>query len=123
VGSLKFSLESSDVGSWGMNTPAYFCIDNVGLKSGTTPVRPVALGISAPKIWPNPVVDRLQIALADGEYILNISNIQGQSMLQEKVIGGRTHTIDQMAVLPAGLYLLTITDQQFHKQSYRIVKR
>jgi len=26
---LKFELNSSDVGSWGMNTPAYFCIDNI----------------------------------------------------------------------------------------------
>ncbi len=26
---LKFSLSSSDVGSYGMNTPSYFCIDNI----------------------------------------------------------------------------------------------
>ncbi|MBW2037196.1 MAG: DUF4465 domain-containing protein [Deltaproteobacteria bacterium] len=29
VKSLEFSLTSSDTGDWGMNTPAYFCIDNV----------------------------------------------------------------------------------------------
>lgn len=28
VDSLKFGLESSDNGDWGMNTPAYFCMDN-----------------------------------------------------------------------------------------------
>lgn len=28
VDSIRFSLSSSDVGSWGMNTPGYFCIDN-----------------------------------------------------------------------------------------------
>lgn len=27
---LSFSLESTDVGEWGMNTPAYFAMDNVG---------------------------------------------------------------------------------------------
>lgn len=29
ISSLKFSLSSSDVGSWGMNTPAYFCVDQL----------------------------------------------------------------------------------------------
>ncbi|MBN1986887.1 MAG: DUF4465 domain-containing protein [Prolixibacteraceae bacterium] len=28
VSSIKFELESTDVGEWGMNTPAYFCIDD-----------------------------------------------------------------------------------------------
>jgi hypothetical protein len=26
---LRFSLSSSDIGAWGMNTPAYFCIDQL----------------------------------------------------------------------------------------------
>lgn len=30
VDSLSFKLSSSDNGQWGMNTPAYFCVDNVG---------------------------------------------------------------------------------------------
>ena len=29
VKSLEFRLSSSDVGAWGMNTPAYFCMDNL----------------------------------------------------------------------------------------------
>lgn len=29
VDSLMFGLESSDVGEWGMNTPAYFCLDDL----------------------------------------------------------------------------------------------
>jgi hypothetical protein len=29
VDSLVFTLSSSDMGTWGMNTPAYFCIDNL----------------------------------------------------------------------------------------------
>lgn len=31
IDSIKFSLESTDIGDWGMNTPAYLCIDNVEL--------------------------------------------------------------------------------------------
>lgn len=29
ISALRFSLSSSDVGMWGMNTPAYFCIDQL----------------------------------------------------------------------------------------------
>ncbi len=29
VSYIKFSFESTDNGDWGMNTPAYFCIDNI----------------------------------------------------------------------------------------------
>ena len=29
VKAINFSLESSDMGMWGMNTPAYFCVDDV----------------------------------------------------------------------------------------------
>jgi hypothetical protein len=30
VKKLGFALDSSDGGDWGINTPAYFCIDNFG---------------------------------------------------------------------------------------------
>jgi hypothetical protein len=29
IDSLMFAMASSDMGSWGMNTPAYFCVDNI----------------------------------------------------------------------------------------------
>jgi hypothetical protein len=32
VTTIKFDLQSSDVGDWGMNTPAYFCFDNLAIK-------------------------------------------------------------------------------------------
>ena len=31
VHAIKFDLESSDVGDWGINTPAYFCFDNLSI--------------------------------------------------------------------------------------------
>ena len=34
---LYFNLTSSDVGSWGMNTPAYFAIDNIGFSDSEVP--------------------------------------------------------------------------------------
>ena len=32
VNTIKFDLQSSDVGDWGMNTPGYFCFDNLAIK-------------------------------------------------------------------------------------------
>jgi hypothetical protein len=38
VKSLEFALSSSDVGEWGMNTPAYFAMDNLVIPEPTTMV-------------------------------------------------------------------------------------
>jgi hypothetical protein len=40
VTALNFSLESTDMGDWGMNTPAYFCLDDF---NGNDPESPVVL--------------------------------------------------------------------------------
>jgi len=40
VKSLEFSLSSSDVGAWGMNTPAYFAIDTIVSESAFVRVGP-----------------------------------------------------------------------------------
>ncbi len=37
VDSLMFGLESSDMGDWGMNTPAYFCMDNLLINPDQAP--------------------------------------------------------------------------------------
>lgn len=39
VKEIHFALESTDSGAWGMNTPAYFCLDDV---NGQAPVDPLA---------------------------------------------------------------------------------
>jgi len=38
VKKLSFSLNSSDVGQWGMNTPSYFCLDNLTVLPDAAPV-------------------------------------------------------------------------------------
>jgi hypothetical protein len=38
VDSLLFGLESSDMGAWGMNTPAYFCVDDLYVLPDLAPV-------------------------------------------------------------------------------------
>lgn len=39
VDEVHFTLSSSDTGDWGMNTPAYFCLDNFGASLSTVQLR------------------------------------------------------------------------------------
>lgn len=36
VNELYFTMESTDTGSWGMNTPGYFCLDKLTMKDGSS---------------------------------------------------------------------------------------
>lgn len=44
VSSLEFSMDSSDVGQFGMNTPAYFAIDNLAVSPVPWPAAPWLFG-------------------------------------------------------------------------------
>lgn len=62
VDSLMFGLESSDVGEWGMNTPAYFCADNFLVRPDEAPY--VA----------NPLPD-MNIVTDGYEHVLDLSEV------------------------------------------------
>lgn len=42
IDSLHFNLSSTDVGAWGMNTPAFYCIDNFTTQENLFPFAPQA---------------------------------------------------------------------------------
>ncbi len=105
VDSLVFHLSSSDTGTYGMNTPAYFCMDNfttddnLSVKGIPTP--------SAVKIYPNPATDMLYVEVADNSVQqIAVADVTG------KVIANYTVTQKQTAIntssLPAGMYVLQL---------------
>jgi len=53
-------MSSSDNGQWGMNTPAYFCLDNLG---GTKPEHedPIPTGIVSVKAQNGTAVERYDL--------------------------------------------------------------
>jgi hypothetical protein len=63
VDSLIFKLTSSDVGKYGMNTPAFFCIDNFTTESLMTGI--ATANFSSVKMYPNPATDNLTIDLTE----------------------------------------------------------
>ncbi len=85
---LSFSLESSDVGSFGINTPAYFAVDNVVLKSST----------------PTPTV----------AVIRNVADLSDALEVRLSSSDRSEATLPESAVIPAGASLvrvpLTIVD-------------
>jgi hypothetical protein len=62
VDSLMFGLASSDVGDWGINTPAYFCMDHMHVIS------------DAPPFVAHPIPDQ-ELYQVPGTLVINVSQV------------------------------------------------
>lgn len=76
VDGLKFSFASSDVGDWGINTPTYYCLDDLQYSSATSIKNNVANTIS---IFPNPAKDLVNISNVPNANI-SINDISGKTI-------------------------------------------
>lgn len=118
--SLLFSLRSSDVGDFGMNTPAYFCIDNVVTTEGTTSSETIAAA-QAIRVFPNPTADLLFVDWEDPrDAQLLLFDLQGRRWLATRLVTGRNQV--DLSQLPSGIYFLQLSDQPAW-QSRRVVKQ
>ncbi len=118
--SIVFTLSSSDNGQFGMNTPAYFCMDDFTSRLVPDAVQEVNHKIAA-KIYPNPALHELHIETTDPAVTsVVISNMSGK-MVATYSLSGKHSTIPT-AHLPAGMYLLQLSNgkqtatQRFIKQ-------
>ena len=59
--SLQFSLSSTDFGMFGMNTPAYFCIDNVTTTDGIATSTFEETNIELLDVYPNPATTMITL--------------------------------------------------------------
>lgn len=106
IDSLTFSLKSSDNGAFGMNTPAYFCIDNftthessVGITNAQQP---------AARVYPNPATNILYVDLADDQCSdVAVLDVKG-SVVYSQHIGSR-HIEINTSSLSAGTYVLRLS--------------
>lgn len=103
--SLEFSLSSSDNGDFGMNTPAYFCIDDfVSLDQMTNNKEKEVLKLS---LFPNPVVNVLQIASSDPILFIQLYNGSGELVSKMSEQRQRNCKLDLTDILP-GIYMVSI---------------
>ncbi len=108
VSELSFSMESTDMGDWGMNTPAYFCIDNftvseIATFSGQLPVDKPEL-----KMFPNPVKDAFQVDVAGELQEIILTDGTGKIIYQNQIAGKGAFQISALSDRPAGIYFLQI---------------
>ena len=114
VDSLLFVLTSSDMGDWGMNTPGYFCLDDLHVIPNEVPVVANAIQERNPRVvnvYPNPSAGIFMINTNTGnEMDLTIYSLTGAVVYEDDhYISGRT--ID-MSVQPEGSYMIRIADDQ-----------
>lgn len=100
--SLVFTMVSSDVGMWGINTPLFFSIDGL-----VTNVQPWSVGkqtASAYDVWPNPASDRINTTLNQFNY--SISDIHGKL-----IESGQSNRSVNISNIEQGIYFLNINNE------------
>ncbi len=97
------TLESSDVGSFGMNTPAYVCIDRVTTAGSTSALDDPRLGSIA--MHPNPTSGALQIRGARAGNRVEILDMQGRQAASTVL---SAEGFLDVSYLPSGSYLLRL---------------
>jgi len=103
---LVFKLSSSDTGGSGMNTPAYFALDNLITRKGDEPELGITkvntLTVSA---YPNPASDVLTVNI-EQPATLQLINAVGEIVTTANINGTTNINVSS---LNKGLYFLTVT--------------
>lgn len=101
VDSLVFSLTSSDNGTYGMNTPNFFCLDNFTTSDAiTTSISDIRTNDNSISIYPNPVSDELNVRT-----IIPFTHSEIINQLGEVVISSNQNTI-KLNELTSGIYFI-----------------
>ena len=101
VDSVTFHFESSDIGDFGINTPLYFCMDD--LKMNAIPNAIIDVEARNFTIFPNPASDFIQlIAQNSSNPSITIYSMTGQ------FIRSYSHANEPILIsdLPMGMYLI-----------------
>ncbi len=108
VDSLAFSLSSSDAGDFGMNTPAYFAIDNLYVVNEATSV-PEINGLLSIRVYPNPSGGHFRIETGGFEKAMAaVYDLRGRMVIRTGQI--EHGQIFDLTGLPSGSYILEVSD-------------
>lgn len=120
VDSLAFTLRSTDVGQFGMNTPAFFCVDHISVAGPSS-----ATSLDAPfsiDIFPNPTTGYIQLSSPENEALYcTIIDLTGRLVLQKEWNAGGGQ-IDLQG-LPPGNYWIQIRNDRGHAALRSISKQ
>lgn len=116
VDSLIFTLSSSDVGAFGMNTPGYFCLDNFTTLNVVTGIAELNSFENTTIIYPNPTSSQLNIQSAKKIEKVELYNQSGALVYQS------TNLINDIGLMESGIYLMKITSTNGTVVIKRIIK-
>jgi len=105
--SLSFSLSSSDNGDFGMNTPAYFCLDNLLVFGDGLSVKPAT--IIPVSMYPNPASEFLTVSTNQLlQARVQVINLQGAAVQVPAIETSPGVFILEIKDLPRGMYRLKV---------------
>lgn len=123
VDSLVFRLRSTDVGAFGMNTPAFFAIDNVVLsKPGLATSLDAAGSAQALSVFPNPFNSLLNICTGRPlvPSTVRLRDLNGRLIYEARVEDGQI--VLDLSSLERGVYLLELVSGE-DKLVKRVVRQ
>jgi hypothetical protein len=104
---VLFKLSSSDVGTWGMNTPGFFCIDNFTTQSPVTAIATVTA--NEIRMYPNPTSDNLFIDLSAFNNEINTLDVLDISGRTVETLRISTPVINlPVSAYKAGVYFVSV---------------
>lgn len=113
--SLVFSLNSSDVGGFGMNTPAYFAIDNLMHRSPIIGINE-SMPLASVQLFPNPATENLTLKLPsetlNEKCTLTVFDMNGRLVLNTGFIAGGIHQLN-LSDLTSGNYLIQLKSENY----------
>lgn len=122
--SLEIRLSSSDVGDWGMNTPAMFGIGQITTMDNEDTTNAPLIGEARNvNIYPNPFVDHINIQIPGGNIsaAMNFRVFDATGRLIRMGLAGQSTSVDLSALRP-GVYIVVVEGNNF-RNSQRIIKK
>lgn len=120
VDSLQFTLSSSDVGSFGINTPLFFCLDNI-----ITADSPLTVSENhadnAIVAYPNPFDQQLSIEVPSSNGMVTLTDISGRVVYTQLLNEQGRISLD-LSNLSSGVYTLSVISGS-EQSALKIIKR
>jgi len=116
VDSIQFNLESTHTGDYGMNTPAYFCFDNLIFETISSLSENIKNDI---KIYPNPTTDFININ-GVGEGQISLTDISGKVIYQKNNCS--QNEIIDLTSFNSGIYIINVMSENY-SISGKVIKK
>jgi len=117
VDSLSFSLSSTDVGAYGMNTPGYFCVDNFTTLDISTSNDEI-VNAEIVQTYPNPTTDFLKVDFEqNSESSILIVNSVGQNVRKIKSFDNNI-TINVQDLISGTYNIIINQNDKFYKSTF-----